>query len=132
MKTQYAVALALAIGLAGGATSYRLYAAPTIPVYVVVEIDEITDAAAFKENVIPKNAAALVEAQYEDGRYIARTDGVTALDGTPPKYLTILQFQNEQKAKAYYDNMKSITTARMKASKSRAFIVQGVSTSSTP
>jgi len=128
MKLQHALTLALGIGLGIGAgfLSYRLHAAPTVPVYVVIEVDQITDAEAFKQNVVTKNATAIVEAQYEDGRYIARTDTVASLDGAPPRYLTILQFQNAQKAQAYYANMKEITAARLKASKSRAFIVEGL------
>ena len=63
------------------------------------------------------------EAQFEDGRYLARTENVTGLDGTAPKAIIIIAFDNEAKAKAYYDSSKEITAMRMKATKSRAFIV---------
>jgi uncharacterized protein (DUF1330 family) len=91
-------------------------------VFVVIELDEITDAGHF--DVLKKMAArATVEAQYQDGRYLARTENVIALDGAAPKAIVIVAFDNEAKAKAYYDNSKEITAMRTKSTKSRAFIV---------
>ncbi len=122
MKIRHAITLAVAIGL--GLTILASYGlpAPTRKVYVVIELDEITDADHFE--VLKKmGAQATVEAQFEDGRYLARTENVTALDGTAPKAIVIVAFDNEAKAKAYYDNSKEITAMRTKSTKSRAFIV---------
>jgi hypothetical protein len=50
----------------------------TPPVYVVVEIDEITDAKGFEALRQAADATA-IEVQFEDGRYLARTENVTHL-----------------------------------------------------
>jgi len=122
MRIRYAITLAVAIGL--GLTVIATYglAAPARKVYVVIEVDEIADADRF-EALKKMGPRAIVEAQFEDGRYLARTENVTGLDGTAPKAIIIIAFDNEAKAKAYYDSSKEITAMRMKATKSRAFIV---------
>ena len=122
MKIPSAIMLTVAIGL--GLTILASYGlpAPTRKVFVVIELDEITDAGRF-EALKKMGAQATVETQYEDGRYLARTENVSALDGTAPKAIVIVAFDNEAKAKAYYDNSKEITAMRVKATKSRAFIV---------
>ena len=87
MKIQYALPLAVAIGLGFGAVAIRGLQARTTtpPVYVVVEIDEITEANGFE--ALRQTAAAIdVEVQFEDGRYFSRTENVTALDGSAPKF----------------------------------------------
>jgi uncharacterized protein (DUF1330 family) len=79
----------------------------TPPVYVVVEIDEIT------------------ESQFEDGRYFARTENVTAIDGSAPKFFTLIAFDNVTKAKTFVDSIKATTALRTRVTKSRSFIVEG-------
>jgi uncharacterized protein (DUF1330 family) len=115
--------LAIAIGLALGVIATRGLAAPTRTVYVVIELDEITDADHYEalKKMAPRGA---VEAQFADGLYLARTENVTALDGTAPKAIVIIAFDNAAKAKAYYESSKEITAMRMKATKSRSFIVE--------
>jgi uncharacterized protein (DUF1330 family) len=73
-----------------------------------------------------KDTRAAVEAMVEDGRYIVRTDNVTPLDGAAPKSFIIISFQNMKKAKAYNDSMKEFTATRLKTTKSRSFIVEGL------
>jgi uncharacterized protein (DUF1330 family) len=51
---------------------------------------------------------------------------VTALDGTPPKSFVVISFQTMKKAKAYNDSMKEFTATRLKTTKSRSFIVEGL------
>ena len=70
MKTHYALPLAVTIGLGFGAVAIRGLDARTTtpPVYVVVEVDEITDANGFE--ALRRTAdATVVEVQSEDGRY---------------------------------------------------------------
>ena len=122
MRIRYAITFAVAIGLGLTVIATHGLAVPTRKAYVVIEVDEITDADHF-EALKKMVARATVEAQFEDGRYLARTENVIALDGTGPKAIVIIAFDNEAKAKAYYDNSKEITAMRMKATKSRAFIV---------
>jgi uncharacterized protein (DUF1330 family) len=96
----------------------------TPPVYVVVEIDEITDANGFE--ALRKTAdITVVEVQSEDGRYFASTENVTALDGSAPKFFALIGFDNMTKAKNFNDNVKKITALRTRATKSRSFIVEG-------
>jgi uncharacterized protein (DUF1330 family) len=122
MKIGHAMAVAIALGLGLTILASYGFAAPTRKVYVVIELDEITDADHF-EALKKMGSQATVEVQVKDGRYLARTENVTALDGTPPKAIVIIAFDNEAKAKAYYDNSKEITAMRTKSTKSRAFIV---------
>src|SRR5262245_48730122 len=98
----------------------------TPPVYVVVEVDEITDANGF-EALRQTAAATAVEVQSEDGRYFVSTEKVTALDGSAPKFFAFIAFNNMTKAKTFIDSMKNTTALRTKATKSRSFIVEGTS-----
>ena len=125
MKTQYALPLAVAIGLGFGAVG--LHARTTTPpVYVVVEIDEVTDANGFEALRQTADATA-VEVQSVDGRYFASTEKVTALDGSAPKFFALIAFDNMTKAKAFNNSMKKTTALRTGATKSRSFIVEGTS-----
>ncbi len=124
MKVRWAITLATAIGLGLAVIGGFSLAAPTRSVYVVIEFDKITDAAtydALKKSMAPQ---AVVETQLADGRYLARTENVIPLDGTPPKAIVIIAFDSEAKAKAFYENTKEITAMRMKAAESRSFIVR--------
>ena len=96
----------------------------TPPVYVVVEIDEITDAKGFEALGQAADATA-IEVQFEDGRYFASTENVTALDGSAPKFFAFIAFDNMTKAKAFIDGMKNTTVLRTRVAKSRSFIVEG-------
>ena len=126
VKIQYALSLTVTIGLGFGAVAIRGLQARTTtpPVYVVVEVDEITDAKGF-EALRQTADATVVEVQSEDGRYFARTENVTALDGSAPKFFACIAFDNMKKAKAFYDSMKNNTALRTKVTKSRSFIVEG-------
>ena len=124
MKIQYALPLTVAIGLAFGAGLHARTTTP--PVYVVVEVDEITDANGFEALRQTADATA-VEVQSVDGRYFASTEKVTALDGSAPKFFALIAFDNMTKAKAFNDSMKNNTALRTKATKSRSFLVEGTS-----
>jgi len=126
VKIRYALSLAVAIGLGfGPAAIWSLHARTTTPpVYVVVEIDDITDANGFEALRQTADATA-VEVQTEDGRYLARTENVTALDGSAPKFFAFIAFDNMTKAKAFNDSIKKITALRNRVTKSRSFIVEG-------
>jgi uncharacterized protein (DUF1330 family) len=126
MKRYFALALAAAAGALAVTAVTGLYAATVKPVYVVTEIDEIIDADGFKNTFQRKDVRAAVEAMVEDGRYVVRTDGAIALDGSAPKHFVIVSFQNMKKAKSYSDSMKEFTAARLKTTKSRSFIVEGL------
>jgi uncharacterized protein (DUF1330 family) len=126
VKIHYILPLAVAIGLGFGTVAIRgLHARTTTPpVYVVVEIDEITDAKGFEALGQAADATA-IEVQFEDGRYFARTENVTALDGSAPKFFTFIAFDNITKAKTFIDSIKATTALRTRVTKSRSFIVEG-------
>jgi uncharacterized protein (DUF1330 family) len=126
MKRYFALALAAVAGGLGTMAVSGLYAATVKPVYVVMEIDEITDADGFKNSFQKKDVRTAVEAMVEDGRYIVRTDSAISLDGPPPRSFVVISFQNMKKAKSYNDSMKEFTAARLKTTKSRSFIVEGL------
>jgi uncharacterized protein (DUF1330 family) len=124
MKIRYTMALAIAIALGLGVFATRgLTVEVTRTVYVVTELDEITDADSY-EALKKTDPTAAAETRMVDGRYLARTGNITALDGTAPKAIAIIAFDNEAKARAYYKSAKEITATRMKAAKSRSFIVE--------
>jgi uncharacterized protein (DUF1330 family) len=131
MKRHYALVLAAAAGCLGALpvatlAVTSLYAATAKPIFVVTEIDEVTDADGFKTGFERKDIRHAVEAMVEDGRYIVRTDNVSALDGTPPRSFVIISFQNMKKAKAYNDSIREFTAVRLRTTKSRSFIVEGL------
>ena len=96
----------------------------TPPVYVVIEVDEITDANGF-DALRKADDATAIEVQFEDGRYFARTENITALDGSAPKFFTIIAFDSITKAKTFVDSIKATTALRTRVTKSRSFIVEG-------
>jgi uncharacterized protein (DUF1330 family) len=126
MKRFFALALAAAAGGIAATAVSGLYAATVKPIYVVMEIDEITDADEFKNSLQRRDVRTAVEAMVQDGRYIVRTDNAIGLDGTAPKTFVMISFQNMKKAKSYSDSMKEFTAARLKTTKSRSFIVEGL------
>jgi uncharacterized protein (DUF1330 family) len=123
MKIRYAMTLAIAVGLGLGG----LAAQAKRSVYVVTEVDAIMDADSYKA-MMKMSPVNIAEAKYVDGRYLASNEKVIALDGTAPKAIIIIAFDNVDKAKAYYENTKEITALRMKGTKSRSFIVEGPET----
>jgi uncharacterized protein (DUF1330 family) len=124
---RYFLGLALvALVSAAGAIRGLHARTTTTPVYVVVEIDEITDANGF-EALRQAAAATDVEVQFEDSRYFARTENVTAVDGSAPKFFAFIAFDNMTKAKTFIDSMKNTTALRTRVTKSRSFIVEGTS-----
>jgi uncharacterized protein (DUF1330 family) len=129
MKTQYAVALAVAVSFGLGAAAIQgLHAQAKPPGLVVVDISDITDAEGFKAIGQRSNEAAAAVFKELGGRYLARTSNITAVDGTPPKRFVIIAFDSVEKAKAWNDvaGQKEVTAVRMKTTKSRSFIVEGM------
>jgi uncharacterized protein (DUF1330 family) len=128
MKPKYAVALGVLFGVALSATAIKgLNAQNPAPAYLVIDITEMTDPDSFNAALTANSAASTAELGTLGGRYVVRTMTATTLDGTPPKRLVIVAFDNTEKAKAWYNSPKTsgITAARLKATKSSAYIVDG-------
>jgi uncharacterized protein (DUF1330 family) len=96
------------------------------PAIVVVDISDITDPEGFKA-VTQRANANTTKAVDLGGRYIARTDKITALDGTPPKQLIIIAFDSAEKLQAWHNSpdTKRNDEIRAKTTKSRSFVVEG-------
>ena len=126
MRIQQTIALAVAVGLGLGVIGTRgLAAQAKRTFYVVIEVDEITDVDGYKAmtKIGPSN---FVEVKHADGRYLTRANNLRALDGAAPKSFVMIAFDSMEKANGFYQNSKEMTAMRIKATKSRAFIVEGL------
>ena len=122
----------LGIGMIAGATLgagaiTALHAQAKPPAYLVVEINKINDAEGFK--AVTQRATGGTEAAKElGGRYIVRTNNVTAIDGAPPQRFIVFAFDSAEKAQAYNNSpyMKEVNAIRNKTTEARSFIVEGM------
>jgi uncharacterized protein (DUF1330 family) len=129
MNSKIRMTLVAIIGAALGAAAIQaLHAQAKPPVYAVVDISEITDPEGYKAIGQRSNAAAEAVFKELGGKQLARTDKITALDGTPPKRFVIIAFDSVEKAKAWdaSPGQKEVTAIRTKTTKSRSFIVEGI------
>jgi uncharacterized protein (DUF1330 family) len=126
MKFNHKLAIALVAGVAlGGAVIQGLHAQAAPPVYVVVDISDITDAEGFK--AIPLKSGPETLAPF-GGRYIIRTEKITALEGLAPKRFVVIAFESVEKAKAWKAsaNSKEVDVIRNNTTKSSQFLVEGM------
>jgi len=109
----------------GGAVIQRLHAQATPPVYVVVDIADITDPEGFK--AVPLKSGPETLAPF-GGKYVIRTEKITPLDGTAPKRFVVIAFDNVERAKAWKASASSneVDVIRDKTTKSIQFLVEGM------
>ena len=125
MKTNYQLAVALVVGAAiGGSVIQGLHAQATPPTYFVADLGAITDPEGFKA-VGPKAGPA---AAAFGGRYIMRTENITAVKGTAPKRFVVIAFESLAKAQAWYDSpaQKEVGAILDKTTTQRQFFVEGM------
>jgi uncharacterized protein (DUF1330 family) len=125
VNTQYKIALAMLAGTGFGAAAiHGLHAQAKPPTYVVIAIQKIIDAEAYKSLPVKGQAAA----EAAGGHYLIRTGNITGLDGTPPARLALIEFESVAKAQAWYNSaaQKEVDVIRAKSTDSLAFIVEGV------
>jgi uncharacterized protein (DUF1330 family) len=133
MKTRYTVILSMIAGAAlGGAAIQGLHAQAKPPVYLVTEID-VTNPDAYAKEFAPK-AQAIIKAA--GGRFIAigglagvGAKPVTALQGTPPKRVTIQVWDSHEALKAWFNGADYQAALKIgeKYATFRRFAVEGVS-----
>jgi uncharacterized protein (DUF1330 family) len=126
MRTRRAVVLSVLAGVALGAIPVQaLHAQSKPPVYVLIDVGEVTDAQAYSA-IVKAPAAGLAVTKYS-GRYLSRGSQVTALDGTASKYLTVVSFDSADQAQTWYNSpeQKTVNDLRDKSTKSRVLMVQG-------
>jgi uncharacterized protein (DUF1330 family) len=127
MTMRYRLALASIAGVAVGAVAVTgLEAQVKPPVYVVIDISEMSDAAAFAKAAA---AATPQELASVGGRYLVRSTKPLALDGSaPPNRFVLLSFENAAQVTAWRNlaSTKEVTDTRLKVTKSRSFEVEGL------
>ena len=124
MKKYFGLGLAILAGAVLGAAAVdRLHAQATSGAYAVVEIDEFTNPDAYSP-IITKGPVA---AKAFGGRYVIRTNDLAASDGTPPKRIIVIAFDDMNKLKAWYASpaQKEVDAIRLNSAKSRQFFVEG-------
>jgi uncharacterized protein (DUF1330 family) len=106
VKTKYTVALSMLAGVAVGAVAIQgLHAQAKPPVYLVTEID-VTNPDAFGKEFAPK-AQATIKAAGAKFIVIAGAGGanatpINAVVGTPPKRVTIQQWESLEAMNKWY------------------------------
>jgi uncharacterized protein (DUF1330 family) len=127
MTIRYRLALVSIASMAVGAAAVTgLKAQVKPPVYVVIDISEMSDAAAFAKAA---SAASPQELASVGGRYLVRSTKPIALDGSaPPSRFVLLAFDNEAQVTAWRNlpSTKEVTDVRLKITKSRSFEVEGL------
>ena len=124
MKASILVPLSLVGGIALGAiTVNALQAQAKGPAYFVAEV-EMLDEAAMRE-FGPKVAAVT---RAHGGKYLVRSNTVTAIEGTPPKILIIATFDSVEKIQAYRNSpdYKALNDLRDKSSRERSYAAEGL------
>jgi uncharacterized protein (DUF1330 family) len=121
---RFAIALVSCVAI-GGALVQRLHAQAAPPVYVVVEISDITDPEGFK--AVPAKSGPETLAPF-GGRYVIRTEKITPLDGTSPKRFVVIAFDSTEKAMAWKASAssKEVDVIRDGTTKSTQFLVEGL------
>src|SRR4029078_7718897 len=84
----------------GAAAAQALHAQAKPPTYVVIAIQKITDAEAYK----PLPEKGRTAAGPAAARYPIRTGNITRLDGSPPERLALIEFESVEKAQAWYNS----------------------------
>jgi uncharacterized protein (DUF1330 family) len=126
MKIYVTVALSMLAGFSLGAVAISNLNAQGKPgAYAIVDISEVTDPNVLKQQLLPKAEPAATSA---GGRFIARTENIVALTGTPPKRFVIIAFESVDKAKAWDATpaQQEVNALAEKSLKSRRFIVEGM------
>jgi uncharacterized protein (DUF1330 family) len=125
MKVNLRTSLALLAGVALGAVAVDgLHAQASPPTYAIIDDSAITDPAGYAA-IGPKGGPSVAAF---GGKFVMRTDKITASDGTPPKRIVVIGFENLAQAKAWRAShaMQEIWAIQEKTSKSRIFFVEGL------
>jgi uncharacterized protein (DUF1330 family) len=107
MKTHYTVALSMMVGIGVGAIGVHGLRAQAKPqVYLITEID-VTDPENYGKEFAPKAQATVKNAGARfaviGGTAGAGAKPVHAIDGTPPKRITVQVWDSLDALKAWYD-----------------------------
>ena len=122
LTTGVTIVLGVAVGVS---VVHGLHAQAAPPVYVVVEISDITDPEGFK--AVPAKSGPETLAPF-GGRYVIRTEKITPLDGTAPKRFVVIAFDSMENAMAWKASAssKEVDVIRDGTTKSTQFLVEGL------
>jgi uncharacterized protein (DUF1330 family) len=126
VNQRIALGLAMLAGAAFGAVAVNgLHAQGKAGAYAIVDITAVNNPDTFK-TLFPIAQKAL---DATGGKYVIRTENITALDGTPPKRFVVVAFDSMDKAKAWHTSAetKQVDEIRAKSTNSRSFLVEGFS-----
>jgi uncharacterized protein (DUF1330 family) len=118
-KSAMAVAAGVALSAFAGTSSS---AQPLPPTYFVVDFSEITDPEGFK--ALAAKATPEILAGF-GGKYMVRSQNITAVEGVAPKRFVIIVFDTPEHATAWAEQPDP-RAIRAKTTKSRSFIVEGL------
>lgn len=91
MKINLRTSLALLAGVALGAMAVQgLHAQATPPTYAVIDDSVITDPTGYAA-IGPKGGPSVAAF---GGKFVMRTDKITASDGTPPQRIIVIAFES--------------------------------------
>lgn len=125
MNSKFKIALAVVAGVAlGVAATQGLRAQAKPPAYVITEI-EVINQDAYKE-FLPKVAEWNRTA--DAGKYLVRSDKIVAIEGQPPRRLTLQVYDSLEKAQVARSSAawKELVPLREKAVKTRSYVVEGL------
>jgi uncharacterized protein (DUF1330 family) len=123
MKSSQKSAMALATAVALSALGVKGLSAQSLPpTYFVVDFSEITDPEGFK--ALAAKATPEILAGF-GGKYMVRSQNITAVEGVAPKRLVIIAFDTPEHAKAWAEQPDP-RAIRAKTTKSRSFLVEGL------
>ena len=123
MRPNHGLAIALAAGVALGAAGVEgLSAQSRPPTYYVVDFSEVTDPEGFK--ALAPIATPEILAGF-GGKYVVRSQDITAVEGVAPKRFVVIAFDTPEHAKAWSEQ-PGPKAIRAKTAKSRSFIVGGL------
>ena len=91
--------------------------------YVIIDIAQITDRDSFMRQLLPKAEPAVAD---YGGKFLARTEAITRLDGARPLRYVLIAFDSVDKAKSWYASpaWKEVDDMRKELTKSRIFVVE--------
>ena len=123
MQSRYALALAMLAGFClGGVAVQGLHAqGAAARAYAVIDVTEINDPRTF--NALSAKEQQAVTAA--GGRYVTRTNDITAIDGVAPLRFVIIAFDSMSKATSWKESpaQVAVNKERIESTKSRAFFV---------
>ena len=127
MQTQYAIPLAVVIGVGLGAAGVSLIHAQVKappPAYVIAEID-VSNQEGYVKEYLPPSSKALLD---NGARYLARGSKTVSIKGEPPKRIVVLSFDSLEKAQAAFASPAFLDAAKIgeQYAKFRIYLVEGM------